>query len=778
MTAITPETNGVRLSFLELFVQYDYVEIPLIQRDYAQGRLSAQGVRDRFLTSLLKALKEREPLSLDFVYGKVATDRFQPIDGQQRLTTLFLLHWFLACAAGESKDFRQRMQHATGGDDLRFRYSVRPSSHRFFVELVRYSSDNLATNLAEQIQDQAWFFKAWLYDPTIVGALKMIEAIQQKFTKESELRGFYHILAQPDPPITIDVLKLENFGLSDNIYIKMNARGKELTGFEKFKAWLIEKHEGFRWPEHVDESGQWKVLLDGSWLDLFWHFHQKSENPADPVSKAYFRTFVALAVNFHALRNDYRDEWLKADADDQEAQWETLFTEECLESVLTSLHALATCDAEKGVILSLRDRLQAGNVGPFSPVTLDAVFFDHSTKVVTLQMRLWLHAICVFHRSNLAAGTNVELHWFRVIRNLLKNSEREFRAENFAKAIQSIELLGREASNAGSVLIALSHDFSLDGLNTNQLKEEKKKAALIVHVELGKEWERVIKEVECHPVLQGQIELLLPDDDDFGTFNKRWEVFQQLLDKSGSRMGKEEYLLVRAVLAHCGTITLQGQHKIVLADQLSTWTDIMDRNCYPSQIRKGVISLTDHLCNETVESRESVMRKSLMRARSDEPWMQDIIRYGSVLLKSSETQKIQNYYGNGVFLFHKTNWNSNDILLGSTAAARNSLICKITEQPGSAWKIEPGSSRLEVCENQDQPSVFFKGHQIKLTRDVPRKGTITCLFDYGNIVISGVSPPEAPQRIGFDEDKLNQIIERYAANAPAVADLPKDAQGY
>ena len=36
--------------------------------------------------------------------------------------------------------------------------------------------------------------------------------------------------------ITFQLLKLDEFGLSDDLYIKMNARGKPLTNFETFKA--------------------------------------------------------------------------------------------------------------------------------------------------------------------------------------------------------------------------------------------------------------------------------------------------------------------------------------------------------------------------------------------------------------------------------------------------------------------------------------------------------------------------------------------------------------
>lgn len=67
--------------------------------------------------------------------------------------------------------------------------------------------------------------------------LNMLDAIHAKFydikngwskLTERNVIQFYH-------------LNLDNFGLSDDLYITMNARGKALTAFENFKALLENK---------------------------------------------------------------------------------------------------------------------------------------------------------------------------------------------------------------------------------------------------------------------------------------------------------------------------------------------------------------------------------------------------------------------------------------------------------------------------------------------------------------------------------------------------------
>jgi len=77
------------------------IEIPIIQRDYAQGREDTDtvAIRRDFLDVLISALTTTDSVGLDFIYGEVADGVLKPLDGQQRLTTLFLLHWYVASRA-------------------------------------------------------------------------------------------------------------------------------------------------------------------------------------------------------------------------------------------------------------------------------------------------------------------------------------------------------------------------------------------------------------------------------------------------------------------------------------------------------------------------------------------------------------------------------------------------------------------------------------------------------------------------------------------------------
>ena len=61
--------TGKNYTFWE-FLKENKIVIPIIQRDYAQGREGKEELRKRFLKSLKDAIEDdKKSLILDFVYG-------------------------------------------------------------------------------------------------------------------------------------------------------------------------------------------------------------------------------------------------------------------------------------------------------------------------------------------------------------------------------------------------------------------------------------------------------------------------------------------------------------------------------------------------------------------------------------------------------------------------------------------------------------------------------------------------------------------------------------
>ena len=161
-------------TLLELLVEYS-IEIPVVQRDYAQGRIDddASMVRGILLADMKSAiLHETTPLDLNFVYGKDEGSKFIPIDGQQRLTTLFLLHLYAFCDDDSKTELLKR-----------FSYRTRTSSRRFLECLVEnrasiFSSEQIPS---EEIIDSEWFASNWKYDPTVQSVFVMLDEMHTVF---------------------------------------------------------------------------------------------------------------------------------------------------------------------------------------------------------------------------------------------------------------------------------------------------------------------------------------------------------------------------------------------------------------------------------------------------------------------------------------------------------------------------------------------------------------------------------------------------------------------
>ena len=138
---------GERLSFFDLFNKKQYrISIPIIQRDYAQGRKTTSEVRINFLNALFDYLEEEKPFrDLDFIYGSLIQDdygtTFIPLDGQQRLTTLFLLHWYLYQISNDEVINNRFISAICKDGKSMFSYETRSSSSEFCDSLISHKID-------------------------------------------------------------------------------------------------------------------------------------------------------------------------------------------------------------------------------------------------------------------------------------------------------------------------------------------------------------------------------------------------------------------------------------------------------------------------------------------------------------------------------------------------------------------------------------------------------------------------------------------------------------
>ena len=209
------------------------VVIPGIQRHYVQGANNpkAESVRKQFIKEIFTAIeKKQNEFNLHFIYGPINTnveDSFVPVDGQQRLTTLWLIARYAAEKA-EPSDRKDLLSLLS-----RFTYEDRINAKRFCQALTCEDSRwDITQDPDPDILCQDWFVDYWKEDETVASMIRMLSTIYEEWNKHQESITAEDILEAIASKIRFN-LKIDAFG--DDIYMKMNARGLQLTQWENFK---------------------------------------------------------------------------------------------------------------------------------------------------------------------------------------------------------------------------------------------------------------------------------------------------------------------------------------------------------------------------------------------------------------------------------------------------------------------------------------------------------------------------------------------------------------
>ena len=511
---------SARTTFYKLIKKHGRVVIPIIQRDYAQGRADQHIVRDDFLKAMSEALCQPEgahglPLDLDFVYGSIVNDSFQPLDGQQRLTTLFLLHWYLAWKDGRTQDFLAHFVDEKGRS--RFGYEVRPDSRDFIDALASYVPGIAVVDcqdLDSLLTDQPWFFRRYKYDPTICSALSMLKRMHEIFRKTSDLYLYARLIDKRAPAITFQLLVLEEFGLSDDLYIKMNARGKPLTSFETFKA-RFERHlkkqqfKGAQWEalccDEPSISDFFALRIDTRWSDFFWPFRDERTATFDDAVMNLVRAVIMVTrpsgTDTDTSKKTEEDlDALRSPTRASNFVWfygESWLDEEMVFAMITLLERWSA-DPDKF----------RGYLPPDTRYFDEKAFFNEIiTRPTSLSFRqlaqLAGYVQYLVHAHGEEIDPSTFNDWMRVVFNLAANTDYN-ESGDLRRSLAGLRRLVPHMNDITRHLAGPECD--VPGFSRDQVKEERIKAHLL---EFGEDWPERIHRAEQHSYFQGQIGFVL-----------------------------------------------------------------------------------------------------------------------------------------------------------------------------------------------------------------------------------------------------------------------------
>lgn len=571
----------MKTTFWKLLEQYK-ITIPIIQRDYAQGRKDkkATQIRKELLNTIKGALDKKISVDFDFVYGTSSNGSLYPLDGQQRLTTLFLLHWYFATKGGVlNEDVKHRLN--------RFSYQTRISSQRFCEKLVEFTPST-DEQISMIIKDQPWFAVTWNNDPTIVAMLNMLDDIQLYYTADiNQYKEWFEVLTNQET-IHFQFLDMDSFNLSDDLYIKMNARGKPLTDFENFKA-RFEKY--LTDTAREEEKVRFVDRADGIWTDLFW------KQMPDNLDVGFMRYFDFIAeVGFYILNLDNE----KLEENDNELKFNVFKNNDILNLLFDSLDAWCTIESITDYFCSYFTNTKY-EVGKVKLYEQNVNLFERCLHGVNFAAKdkLMLYAVVLQLISK--QDKKAEL---RLIRNLLMNSPYEIRADNMHDLFCSIRnIMGGIIDYA-----ELRNTFS-----GPQVDDEKVKAEFIQN---NKELTDELYHFEDHYILKGRMSAIELDPRTLKQYRVNFaKLFNENVDRN---------TISRAMLCF-GDYSQGSGNRWRFANSDDTWHSIFT-SADVSNVKSALKLLLEAMESSSLE--EIISTKiSQFTIENNLPWDYYFIRY-------------------------------------------------------------------------------------------------------------------------------------------------------
>lgn len=318
-----------KYSIKELF-NNRYVEqivIPEIQRDYVWGKTQVEGLLSSIYENfeafkkgvglnqvpqvgleIQKAFeqfytKQKFACNIGFIYAyndPEYSGKYFLIDGQQRLTTIYLILLVLASEKHEFRDAFLKLFTHSGLPIIDYR--VREASHHFMKEVVDNYNDN-----GIEIQNQSWFYSSYKNDKTISSIISNIETIKGfLYDKNLIIDDFIDYIQNYIEFWYFDTNISEQ---GEELYIYMNARGEQMQKNENLKADLLGKLTPP--PDSSisisDLKNDWGKKWE-DWQQFFWE--NRNGNPNADIG---FNEFISCITGLESYRNS--DTWEDAEKD-------------------------------------------------------------------------------------------------------------------------------------------------------------------------------------------------------------------------------------------------------------------------------------------------------------------------------------------------------------------------------------------------------------------------------------------------------------------------------
>lgn len=272
--------SGTPYSLQEIFSgDNDKVIIPDLQRDYCWGNPYSNDSNDSLVSSFLDSilnLNRDKDITMGLIYGYY--DRLKPYhlqlcDGQQRLTTLFLIIGIINRYTNNRYQDILISNFELNEDDgePHLMYGIRESSLYFLSDLTTHYF--LDTKLKySDIDSQYWFLNSYKHDPTILCILKALKTIEERLDNCLDMKELGDFIVEHLKFLFYDMANRQN---GEETFVVINTTGEPLSANQNLKPVIILKNQGYCRTEQLTDGSFVEHNTAQDWEEMETWFWQK-----------------------------------------------------------------------------------------------------------------------------------------------------------------------------------------------------------------------------------------------------------------------------------------------------------------------------------------------------------------------------------------------------------------------------------------------------------------------------------------------------------------------
>lgn len=237
---------------------------------------------NQFLTKEYERLKYHQKLGFIYAYhDRDYAGKFFLIDGQQRLTTLFLILLFLYKELDKTDSFRLLYFNK---QIPKVNYKVREQSNDFLKLMIECELSDKSYLESEQ------FYKSeYLKDVTISHLITNYNHIKSQIGQIKNKKGFLEYL---EDFVEVNYFDTHLSEQGEQLYIYMNSRGEQLSFQEIVRAELMQKITDPS--KKINLGNEWE-----KWQNFFWIKRGISNENADKGFEEFLKWATIIHIGLH-----------------------------------------------------------------------------------------------------------------------------------------------------------------------------------------------------------------------------------------------------------------------------------------------------------------------------------------------------------------------------------------------------------------------------------------------------------------------------------------------